>query len=277
VFIGVLAGIGIPWIQNHGSSSTQNGRRTTELSDQRYVSGDCYIWNQRAASTSATRVPCATPHIYQAVAGLRLPSRYASISYPSAARWAAISRALCRPLDEHFLGYSLDPAGRFFADILFPVPRSWDAGARKVECGLAEKTPRQARRQHMLLPRFAGSVRGASQALLYPTGTCLRFGKTQVQGIVPCGQPHSAIITGTAVASAADPPQSSAFAAAAEPVCLSKATALLGRSFTDTETVRSVWLPIEPGDWTAGDRRYNCVVTYLTAAGKWALVTGRTP
>jgi hypothetical protein len=277
VIVGVLVGVGITRIHNHGSSSTASGRRTAELSDQRYVTGDCYIWNQRAASTTATRVPCADPHIYQAVAGRRFPSRYAAVSYPSAARWAAISRALCRPLDEHFLGYSLDPAGRFFADILFPVRRSWDAGARNVECGLAEKAPRGGSRRPVLLPRFTGSVRGASQALLYPTGTCMRFGKTQVQGVVPCEQPHSVIITGTAVASEADPPKSSAFASAAEPACLAKAAALFHRSFTGTETVRSLWLPIEPADWAAGERRYNCVLTYLTAAGKWALVRGRKP
>ncbi|MCK9930390.1 septum formation family protein [Frankia sp. Mgl5] len=133
-----------------------------DLHRRDWTAGHCYTWLQRDAGSAVDDVPCAGRHLFEVVGPLDVESTYpGGEPYPSPAEWYALGEWHCEPLVTAYLGYGLDPSGRFAMNILHPGEPEWNAGERDIVCGLslrpAPETPNE-------VPDLEGQVRGADQA-----------------------------------------------------------------------------------------------------------------
>ncbi|WP_084011215.1 septum formation family protein [Pseudofrankia sp. DC12] len=244
-----------------------------------YQRGHCYRWAQSAVlDTTALDVPCAEPHLFEAVSAATLdPGLYpAGGAYPTETGWAAITAGVCGPAAAAFLGYPLDPDGLFATGAVRPSTNRWDEGDRTLVCGLRER-PLVADPPAGELPAFTGMVEGADQSLVYPAGSCLAETGTRVRGTVPCDAPHEAIAVG-AITLPAKPgevaPDDGQFEQLAEPRCMAIAKGYLGQDFHDSPTAQTGWDRISTASWRAGSRSFTCTVEFRTQTGAPRAVTG---
>ncbi|WP_052914542.1 septum formation family protein [Protofrankia coriariae] len=246
-----------------------------ELNRWSFDRGRCYIWNQDDRISDADEVPCASPHLFEAVRKLDIASDYPTDSaYPTETRWREINDRYCEPVARDFLGYPFDPHGRFASGIIRPSRFGWESGDRALVCGLIAAG--NAATPNRLVP-FTGVVEGADQARVYPPGTCLELTTTETKGEIPCGAPHQAEVTGTATlpnTSDGQPPSEAAFEELARSRCQAVATRFLGRPFRDTETMQVSALHLAAESWRAGTRTITCMIIFVDGRGGFAAVTG---
>ena len=95
--------------------------------DQRsYDRGACYTWIQDTDSTTAGKVDCAEPHLFEAVDKTNISDDFPAVSeYPDDGAWRSVAVRYCGPIAEQYLGYPIDPYGRFAAGSLHPVQEGW--------------------------------------------------------------------------------------------------------------------------------------------------------
>jgi hypothetical protein len=102
------------------------------LDNTSYTPGHCYTWEQTdTIDTGAQDVPCAGPHLFEAVSTTQIRSdQYPDGSdYPSSDAWGTITTMYCSAAVTTFLGHPLDPHGLFA--IAHPSPR-WTTGTRAI-------------------------------------------------------------------------------------------------------------------------------------------------
>ncbi len=258
-----------------GSPTAGPSAATVDLSRQSYARGHCYTWNQDIAHPNVDEVSCASPHLFEAIKATDIASDYIPGSaYPTDARWTMITDRYCGPISRDFLGYPLDPHGRFVTSMIRPTRSGWDANDRRLVCGLIAAGDRSTPNRLVV---FAGLVEGADQAWLFPAGTCLALTETENKGEVPCSAPHQAETTGTSTlpnTSDGEPPSNATFADLVGTRCDAVATQFLGRPFRRTSTMQVGWLTIAADSWRAGTRTLTCTISFTDAAGRLAAVTG---
>ncbi len=119
------------------SPSASPSPDTFEIDKQPLARGHCYTWNQEDHNATADEVPYGSPHLFEAVKEMNIASDYPPDSAdPTDAQWNAITKRYCDPIPRSFLGYPLDPYGRFASGIIRPIRFGWESGDRDLACGL---------------------------------------------------------------------------------------------------------------------------------------------
>ncbi|OHV50448.1 hypothetical protein BCD48_10600 [Pseudofrankia sp. BMG5.36] len=262
-----------------GPSGTASPSPTAEpeLTGRRYQLGHCYLWDRGGSSTTVDDVSCDRPHLFESVSD---DPADLSAEFPATAarpladdEWSSIYDRYCRTLVEAYLGYPLDPHGRFSILAIVPSVAGWIQGDRKIRCGIGAYAPTPEKPDNDL---SAGSAKGADQSRVYPVGTCLAKDTTGT-GPVACSTPHQHVAIGDIRFTdppGAAPPSDAAFAERAGQQCAAVARAFFGPSFQQTSTVNISWFNIAPESWQAGSRSVSCLVSYFTDAGEPRAVTG---
>jgi hypothetical protein len=242
--------------------------------------GHCYTWNQASPSPAPRDVACSSPHLFEAVAdaSVSVDAEYPQgAPYPSQSDWAALDAQVCLQQVEDFLGYPLDPRGRFAAAVAHPEPGAWAGGARDIWCGIQTFVPGPTEGDG--LDTASGDAKGADQALIYPTGTCL-LESAAGAAAVTCDTPHDLLSLGGARmpdTAGGEAPDNTQFSQAAGSLCLAVAHAVYGASWQQTPTVFLAWNVIEQDSWQTGTRGFNCLIRYANADGSPRDVTGSRP
>lgn len=260
---------------SHDANDTSTSTTLT-FASRTYRPGECITWNQQGAgSDEATpAVPCGDPHLVEMTSKVVLTTFSADAAFPDEAGWQQIDSADCGPPAERYLGYPLDPRGRFFPTSLRPTPLSWNAGDRTIWCGIAA-LPTAGPAPSELTP-FTGAVRGQDQTLLYSTGTCLALGSPGSLGDpVPCDGVHAVEVVGTvSLAGQTTYPQGEdQWSSAVRPTCSQEAAQYVGGTLP--AGVESGWLTFPESSWDAGRRVAQCTVGWYDADG--TLTTGSAP
>ncbi|WP_241832043.1 septum formation family protein [Parafrankia soli] len=238
--------------------------------------GRCYRWPQAAVDVPVDDVPCAEPHLFEAVGPLDLEPAYPQDApYPSVSQWTDIGERHCGPLMTPYLGRPIDPFGRFAASLIRPPKSGWEAGDRKVVCGLIFRGSSKSDNV-WILSTFSGSVRGADQALTYSPGTCFRHRVDNHQDQVPCDQSHHTQSIGTATlpdTTDGGPPSPERFDELAKAACMPHVAPYLAHDFGGA-AAQGGWHLIRPESWRAGTRSTTCTVGLVDQAGKEVETTG---
>ncbi len=246
------------------SSSSSTTTSPVNLVQRSYKTGDCVKWDPTdpAEDVSTSVVPCSEPHLIEMVSKATVPASVSS--YPDAAKWVDLATILCAKPVTSYLGYALDPAGRFQVSDIGPTPESWAQGDRTFWCGLDLGSTKGI--PNLL---FTGAVRGQSQEYLYPIGACL---SVSAQGItnadaVPCTQPHTYEVVGNAsLASLPQLPQgSTALADAVRAQCATVASQYAGGALP--AGVDWGYLGLAQASWNAGDRMVQCTIERVGSSG----------
>ncbi|MBL7486632.1 septum formation family protein [Frankia sp. AgB1.9] len=257
--------------QPAGSASpaaTLTGTPDPELDGRDYLRGDCYRWNQDADHTVVQDVSCQVPHLFEAVADapVSIAADYPpGARYPSDADWDAIGARYCTSPVETYLGYPLDPHGRFVIGRIVPTESGWRTDDRDVVCGLQGVVP-SVDESPGRIDLITGAVRGVDQSFVYPTGECLDSVTAADVTVVDCAATHDLLAIGDTRlpdTTTGAPPSD----AVIERQCLGVAHANLGPAFQETATVRVGWFQIAPESWRVGSHTTTCTVSYVTAAG----------
>ncbi|SQD94051.1 MULTISPECIES: septum formation family protein [unclassified Parafrankia] len=264
-----------------GSASGRDAIAEESLPDlyrRDWTAGHCYTWLQRDVSTAVNDVPCAGPHLFEAVGPLDVGSAYPEgATYPSPAEWVVLGRRQCEPLITAYLGYGLDPFGRFGTSVLHPKEAEWDTGERDIVCGLSLHPSPTAPYE---VPDLEGQVRGADQALTYPTGTCFRTNAEGRNEVVPCEQSHHSQSVGTATLAdtAEGAPNSAPLSAERldeliDAACAPRIAPYLDRGFGGA-SVQGGSHSLPPASRWVGTRSTTCTVSLVDRNGRKLETTG---
>ena len=252
---------------------------TLQLDDRTYAQGDCVIWDQRPGGpdTRSTHVvPCDQPHLMEMTGRDVMPIR---TTYPTDAEWnEIIDHGECGRQVAAYLGGEIDPQGRFGPSAITPTQSSWATGSRDMACGVI-LNHREAHADLSQDIPFTGSVRSQPQGFVYPARTCLAGdGATyQVEGSVPCTEPHVYEVVGAVDASKAfsSPPahDSDAWWNKLSPACTAMArTAFGGRIPTGVSISVD---GIDPASWRTGQRSAECDVARFDATNHPTTLTAQ--
>ncbi|WP_007515540.1 septum formation family protein [Pseudofrankia saprophytica] len=247
-----------------------------QLTGRDFQRGHCYTWD--GVTPDVSDVPCDRPHRFEAISDepVLLAGDYPpGAPYPSQEEWAALIQRSCAGAAQTYLGYAIDPNGRFSAAATGPTEATWQSGDRDLWCILRADVPLVGETgRWTAFDLFSGAVKGADQSWVYPVGACLAVA---TGGVVDCAGPHElAAIGDTRMADTADGavPTEDAFNKEAGERCLAVAHARFGPNFQETATVRLTWSALVPDSWSAGSRTITCLLVYTTAAGEPSPVTG---
>ncbi|MCK9904019.1 septum formation family protein [Frankia sp. Cpl3] len=244
------------------------------LPQAQWRAGRCYSWIQSAPESPVDDVPCAGEHLFEAAGTLDIsPAFPGDHHFPSGTEWEAIAHTHCGPVITAYLGYPLDPFGRFVDNIIRPRRAGWDGGDRIIVCGLASAGTTED--DEGWYPPFEGAVRGADQAQVHAPGTCFRDSDGSLT-VAPCDSPHHAQSVGNARlpdTSDGQPPSSALFSELAAAACAASTAPYLGPGPADTVFQES-WHLIRAESWRAGTRTTTCTVRLVDANGQLQETSG---
>ncbi len=251
------------------SGSTTSTTPRVELSARKYSPGNCVTWDQEltGAVKPTLVVPCTQDHLIEIVSKATIPTSVSQ--FPDGQGWINLAQILCAQPVTTYLGYALDPFGRFQISSINPTIESWKQGDRTLWCGIGLGGAIDA----PTVP-FTGTVRGQSQQLLNPVGTCLNFdpGNTN-SGSVPCTESHAAEVVGNAILAALTQlPQGNALGDAVAAQCAPLAARYAGGSLP--AGTRWGYLGLAQSSWNAGDRVVQCIIQTIDGTGNPTQSTG---
>jgi hypothetical protein len=257
-----------PLIASDNATTTTTDFRLLNVS---YRAGDCVTWDQeRQADRTTVAVPCDQPHLMEITGWVDLSGLD---KYPSEAEWKSIKRAReCPEQAERYLGYPLDPFGRFQANGIIPVSDTWSRGDKGVWCSLL-LTPLAADNDPSRHDLFTRSAKGSDQTKLWGVGSCLAIDGDAIDGIVDCSAPHALEVVGSVDVRTrwAEVSTGSDGWNRVLPDC--SATA---RRYFNGRVPAGVGidvLPFQPQSWAAGRHRAECVALRNDPAGKPTALT----
>jgi hypothetical protein len=229
---------------------------TIALDGRDYAKGDCVTWDQTPGGHDQRLtdvVPCTRAHLIEITGPVGLPSG----DYP--ADWDALIEARCRPLADRHLRRPLDPAGRFYATAIYPLPETWAGGDHTLWCGIGVLSP-DASVSDRSTP-FKGRVEGQDDTFLWGTGSCLALDADGERwtGTVSCDQPHGYEITGSVTLTGVDdvPVDADRWNDAAWDACDPVSKAYLGGAIP--RDVEASFVPIAQTSWNRGRRLLECM------------------
>ncbi len=247
-----------------GSATPRPRPSPDELSIENAVDarGHCYTWNQKVKTTHAFDVTCSSPHLFEAVQPVTLNSYPQGAPFPTDAQWDTIVETRCRPLVTNYLRHQIDPAGKLYVTMIHPTLTGWDQDARDLTCGLGQRLPEMFGTTSPDYDSVAGRADAQHQALLYDTGTCLRF-TAEHSGSVPCAAAHDGEVVGTFTLTGSGPlPTKAAYTAQAEGPCRLEVAAYLDRAFHDTSSAYTGYVTLRAPSWDAGTRTIECYLSF---------------
>ncbi|CUU55286.1 Septum formation [Parafrankia irregularis] len=251
------------------SPTTAGADRPVELEQYIYATGHCYTWQQEVSTSNVKDVPCGDRHLFEAVDDTDLGKEYSSSAfYPRPEEWSDITTRYCSQMIDEYLGYPLDPHGRFGAGMVYPHPLGWERGDRSVTCGIMAGGS-EADPSARLVP-FEGAVRGADQAWVPAVGTCFSEGADTVIE-TSCASPHSLQLIGAVAVPGAPPgggvPSDSWLDEQVGSRCADLAAPYLRTDRFESALLAPRWNTIEPESWRAGTRRARCYVGFVDETG----------
>ena len=246
-----------------GISATSMPASTTStlvLAERDYQLGECIIWDQRVGTDNERTthaVPCAADHLFEFTGTVRVSDEQRT--YPTDDEWGTITEAQCAPIVTQYLGYELDPHGRFAAGIIHPLEAGWSRGYRTISCGI-QASGLLAPGDDAHLQPFAGAVKGQDQSDVDPVGTCLHDADDDSLKAVPCTEAHQVLVVGSVDADKikAKPTVDASWSSAVANACTAVARDHLGKTVPPTLEVN--YLPIAESSWKAGRRVAECVL-----------------
>ncbi len=278
---GVLQAIGLASRPDHGvparalsgsSPAQANASTSTTIGivKRNFQPGDCVTWDQNAGpSVVATVVPCTAPHLVEITHEEGLTSYASGAPFPDRLQWARIFASECGPVATSYLGYPLDPTGRFVPGGISPSDSSWALGDRTLWCGIQVSIRQSPDLNPNDLNPFTGVVRGQDQGVVDAVGSCFGPGSQGLGGgIVPCTSPHVDEVTGAvSIAGLVEqlPQTSGAWSSLVGADCQNLAVRYHGGDLPPG--VSAGWIPITQADWDAGVRTVQCSVGWFDASG----------
>lgn len=246
---------------------------TLSIALRSYHPGDCVTWDQTPGATGPWGRPtqvvaCSSPHLIEIASPAEQLDGF-SAAWPGDAAIDAFATAHCGAPVQAFLGYPLDPAGRFALGNIHPLDQAWADGYRTYYCDIQMRGPFDH------LPSFSGEAKGADQEWLVAVGSCMT---AQTAEPVPCSDPHQWEVTGE-VTVPADvttlPTTAQAWQAAIGTQCSRVGLAYTGGAYP--AGYETGWLDLTASNWAAGERTVQCTVgrPQVSGAGTgWATTTG---
>lgn len=238
------------------SESDSTSTTVQALAQRDYDPGQCVDWDQTVTRSNAERstyvVPCESEHLLEYVSTERYGGFFAD--YPTSSEMDTIIQEVCKGPARDYLGYDLDPAGRFYVGALVPLEDSWESGDRNFLCSLQANSLTQESADFLV--SFTGKVKGARQDLLYPVGTCVAETE-DVPTVVSCSEPWEVMITGnTELKGSTRPATDEDWDAAVFDQC-----AIAGQAHPELFDEELVgWYKIEQSSWDAGSRTVQCIL-----------------
>jgi hypothetical protein len=219
------------------------------------------------------KVPCSEPHLVEVVRNFEQDGSAFDASGPTPGQWSVIRDQSCGPMVATYLGYALDPYGRFHPGLIKPTSEGWKVGQRSVLCGV-ELYRASGSSPDGGLDEFSGAAKGADQTLLYGVGACFPMGTTDGFGPeVRCTDPHAVEVTGTVdvTGKLSAYPQADGWQAVVGDQCTKLAESIYGGPLP--AGVRGDWLTLAPSSWDAGRRLVECTIAQHGADGSFVTVT----
>ncbi|EFC83841.1 septum formation family protein [Parafrankia sp. EUN1f] len=253
------------------SSPTSAGAdRNVELEQYIYATGHCYTWEQDLARSYVKDVPCADRHLFEAVDRADLSGEYSgSAFFPRPEEWSDIAGRYCSEMIGEYLGYPLDPYGRFGPAVIHPEQLGWEEGDRSITCGIGSSAS-ETDPSPVAFPPFEGAVRGADQTRVRAVGTCFSDDADHMIE-TPCGAPHNlqsiGAVTVPGTPPGGGPPSDSWLDEQVGPRCAELAAPYLRTERFESALLTPQWNTIEPESWRAGTRRTNCYVGFVDGNG----------
>lgn len=235
---------------------------TTEvtLEQRNYSAGDCVKWDQDDGATNWERhtevVPCDQDHLFEYVSKLRFQR---DGDYPTEDAWNDIIKSNCTAPVTSYLGYALDPNGKFRVGALRPSHAGWLQYDRTLLCGIQSAYAGESADK---LSMFKGIVKDQDQTYLLDAGRCYRHDDF---GAVDCAQPHDYEVVGSIEIKTKSRPSSPTAWQNAAAACQAQARTYANGSFKNG--TQWGWLEIEQSSWDAGSRTANCIISKWDANG----------
>lgn len=257
------------------ATSTTSTTITLSVADE--SPGVCLVWDQTPGIPSPRRtdaVACEAEHLFEVTSAFEIDGSPYAATGPTDAEWDVVFDTECQARADAFLGYPLDPVGRFAPTAIAPTAEGWVAGDRHVLCGMSVvPTTAETAGLDQLTP-FVGMVGGADQARYIGVGTCLDVEPPVGTGApVDCLGPHGAEIVGTADVSWLGPayPGSAVIADAANASCLAAAQLVYGGVLPADVAFGS--FEVAESSWNVGRRVVECMLGRRDATG-WIMSPG---
>lgn len=250
-----------------GDASTST---TIGIAKRNFRPGDCVTWDQNAGpSVVSTVVPCTAPHLVEITHEEELTSYAPGAPFPDELQWTRIFASACGPVATSYLGYALDPTGRFAPGGISPSDGSWAQGDRTLWCGIQVSVQQSPDQNPNDLNPFTGVVRGQDQGVVHAIGSCFGPGSPGLRGaMVPCTSPHVDEVTGSvSIAGQVGqlPPTAGAWSSLVGADCQKLAVGYHGGDLPPG--VSAGWVPLTRSDWDAGVRTVECSIGWFDAGG----------
>lgn len=248
---------------------------TIVLALRDYNPGDCVLWDQAPGSSGPFGrqthvVSCSRPHLVEITSVAEQLNGFGP-AWPGEKAIDAYAVQHCAAPTRAFLGYALDPDGRFDIGDIHPLEDAWIEGYRTYYCDLQLRGGAAG----TTLTSFAGEVRGADQEWLFPVGSCMTSGS----GLpVPCSGPHKWEVTGDVNVPAGTtsmPTSDSGWQQLVGAQCSAVGLRYAGGSYPPG--FETSWMPLSASSWAAGERVIECTVgrpLYSGTTSGWATTTG---
>lgn len=225
---------------------------TVGLIARSYETGDCVTWEAGGRRQRTEIVDCDEPYRIQITAEVDVPGT--ADEYPTEAEWGQIAVEHCDPAAQAYLGYPLDPQGRFHAGMIQPQEEGWRRGDHEVWCGIMTRGDDESRP-----PASHEDMRGANQQYRFQPGDCVDYGPPEYAPmVVACDKQHREQVLGDLDLSDLSAPPSDAEVGDLALRCVAQAEAQLGRRPSAPWDVRVQ--SMEPGTWASGGRAVRCFV-----------------
>ncbi|ONH60671.1 hypothetical protein CcI49_10225 [Frankia sp. CcI49] len=243
------------------SPGTAGADRTVDLEQYIYATGHCYTWRQEISKSDVKDVPCEDRHLFEAVDDTDLDKEYSSSAfYPRPEEWPDIIARYCSQMMDEYLGYPLDPYGRFGAGAVYPDSVGWEQGDRSVTCGIvASGTETDSLTAFMPFEGWVPAV-----------GTCFSDDAGHLTE-TSCAAPHNlqsiGAVTVPGTPPGDGPPSDSWLDEQASQLCADLAAPYLRTDRFDSASLTPQWNPIDPESWRAGTRRTSCYVGFVDENG----------
>jgi Septum formation len=265
----------VPAVATTTTAASSTTSTTLALEERSYNPGDCVTWDQAASSQRrVTRVvPCTQAHLMEMTGHVTM-SGGPTAPYPTPAQWDQVLHGQCGELIAPYLGYPLDPDGRFAAADIKPLPDAWAQQYREVWCGIEAAWPDGQPHPSGWTNPFKGVVKGQDQTYLIPAGTCLGLDLDGTVGAaVPCAGTHAVEVTGAFTVNVASLPASDqAWVTAVGSGCQAATLWYAGGRLPPGMSAGS--LQISPTSWAAGRRKVECTAVRYGTTGQLLPTSG---
>lgn len=264
-----------------GHTAVEENATVSSTSFGRVEPGACLQWtpsdDPALDRADIASVDCAAPHRFEVADDIDIavfPGREfaATAPYPNQARFAMWRDEQCGPAVRTYLGGKFDPSGRYSIGMMYPSSADWDAGVRRLRCGV------QVVESPAAPLETTGSMRDQDQSNNWQPGTCIGVANGEPTVPVDCSTGHAfeviSVVDLTTRFTDGTYPAVTDQDQFLEDTCNQAATEYLGSpDELRNKTLTLFWENVDVSGWLAGSRRASCMVgkegdgTFATVVG----------